>query len=124
MPFKKSLQGRADDRFPRRERHQPAAAPGAHLVAARPDAGLAVLFQLEDAVSRGRGDLWNFHFHLHPGSIRAPQVVEFLGALRRQVRGPLLVIWDRLPLHRSALVRRSVEASRGRPGSCRPMPRS
>lgn len=57
---------------------------------------------------------WNFYFQLHPGSIRAPQVVEFLDALKRQVRGPLLVIWDRLPAHRSALVRRSVEASRGR----------
>ncbi|GIW55517.1 MAG: hypothetical protein KatS3mg082_1921 [Nitrospiraceae bacterium] len=57
---------------------------------------------------------WNFYFQLHPGSIRAPQVVEFLDALKRQVRGPLLVIWDRLPAHRSALVRRYVEASGGR----------
>lgn len=57
---------------------------------------------------------WNFYFQLHPGAIRAPQVVEFLDALKRQVRGPLLVIWDRLPAHRSALVRRYVEASRGR----------
>jgi transposase len=57
---------------------------------------------------------WNFYFQLHPGSIRAPQVVEFLDALKRQVRGPLLVIRDRMLAHRSALVRRSVEASRGR----------
>lgn len=57
---------------------------------------------------------WNFYFQLHPGSIRAQQVVEFLDALTRQIRGPLLVIWDRLPAHRSALVRQYVEASRGR----------
>lgn len=57
---------------------------------------------------------WNFYFQLHPGAIRAPQVVEFLDALKRQVRGPLLEISDRLPAHRSALVRRYVEASRGR----------
>jgi hypothetical protein len=57
---------------------------------------------------------WNFYFQLHPGSIRAPQVVEFLDALKRQVRGPLLVIRDRMLAHRSALVRLSVEAIRGR----------
>ena len=57
---------------------------------------------------------WNFYFRLHPGPIRAPQGVEFPDALKRQVRGPLLVIWDRLPAHRSALVRRYVEASGGR----------
>ncbi|GIU75939.1 MAG: hypothetical protein KatS3mg004_3026 [Bryobacteraceae bacterium] len=40
--------------------------------------------------------------------------MEFLDALKRQVRGPLLGIWDRLPAHRSALVRRWVEASGNR----------
>ena len=57
---------------------------------------------------------WNFYFRLHPGPIRAPQGVEFPDALKRQVRGPLLVIRDRLPAHRSALVRRWVEASGSR----------
>jgi transposase len=72
------------------------------------------LFQLETLSAVAGATFRNFYFQPHPGSIRTPQVVEFLDALRRQVRGPLLAIWDRLPAHRSALVRRSVEASRGR----------
>ena len=32
-------------------------------------------------------------------------MVEFLGHLKRHVRGPLLVVWDRLPAHRSRVVR-------------------
>ena len=27
---------------------------------------------------------WNFYFRLYPGSVKSPQVVEFLGALVRQ----------------------------------------
>ena len=46
---------------------------------------------------------WNFYFQLHPGSIRAAQVVEFLDALRRQIRKPLLVVWDQLATHRSGV---------------------
>ena len=57
---------------------------------------------------------WNFYFQLHPGSIRAAQVVEFLDALRRQIRKPLLVVWGQLATHRSRPVRHSIEASRGR----------
>lgn len=57
---------------------------------------------------------WNFYFQLHPGTIKTPQVIEFLQALRRQIRQPLLIVWDRLPAHRSAPVRRYVESSQGR----------
>jgi transposase len=48
---------------------------------------------------------WQFYFRLYPGAIRAPQVVEFLGHLTRQIPEPLLVIWDGLPVHRSRRVR-------------------
>jgi transposase len=44
---------------------------------------------------------WNFYFQLFPKAIRSAQVIEFLGHLKRHLRGPLLVIWDRLPAHRS-----------------------
>lgn len=54
---------------------------------------------------------WQFYFRLFPGSIKAPQVVEFLRALRRQIEGPLLIIWDGLRAHRSKLVRQYVEAN-------------
>lgn len=53
---------------------------------------------------------WQFYFRLFPGSIKAPQLVAFLGALRRQIDGPLLIIWDGLKAHRSKLVRAHVEA--------------
>ena len=49
--------------------------------------------------------LLNFYFRLYPGAVKSPQVVDFLAALRRHIRCPLLVVWDRLPAHRSRLVR-------------------
>lgn len=58
--------------------------------------------------------IWNFYFRLFPGTIKAPQVVEFLEHLLRHVRGPLLVIWDGLPAHRSRLVKDFVRAHEDR----------
>ena len=46
---------------------------------------------------------WNFYFKLFPGAIKGPQIIEFLQHLMRHLRKPLLVIWDGLPGHRSAL---------------------
>jgi transposase len=43
--------------------------------------------------------------HLHPGPIRAPQVVAFLRSLRRHLPGKVLLVWDRLGAHRSRLVK-------------------
>lgn len=57
---------------------------------------------------------WNFYFRLYPGSIRAPQAVEFLTHLLRHRRGKVLVIWDGLPVHRSRLVKQFVADQRGR----------
>jgi len=53
---------------------------------------------------------WNFCFRLYPGAVRGPQVVDFLGHLLRHLKGKLLVIWDRLPCHRSRLVREYLQA--------------
>jgi hypothetical protein len=53
---------------------------------------------------------WKFYVQLHPGTIRAPQVVAFLTHLLRHVRGKLLIVWDKLPAHRSHLVRDFVAA--------------
>ncbi|HEV2423743.1 MAG TPA: hypothetical protein VGZ29_02835 [Terriglobia bacterium] len=44
---------------------------------------------------------WNFYFKLFPGSIKGPQIIEFLQYLMRHLRRPLRVIWDGLPAHRS-----------------------
>jgi transposase len=51
---------------------------------------------------------WNFYFQLFPGSVRAPQVVEFLTHLLQHLGGKLLVIWDGLPAHRSGAVQKFV----------------
>jgi len=56
------------------------------------------------------GITWRrFYFRLFAGAVNGPQAVEFLQALRRQLRCPLLVIWDGLPVHRSQVVREYVE---------------
>jgi transposase len=57
---------------------------------------------------------WQFYFRLYRGSIKAPQAVDFLGHLRRQLPGKLLIIWDGLAVHRSRIVRDYVRRTRGR----------
>lgn len=56
----------------------------------------------------------NFYFRFFDGAIKAPQLVEFLRALGRHIKGKLLVVCDGLPAHRSRLVRRCVESLDGR----------
>jgi transposase len=56
---------------------------------------------------------WNFYFRFHNGTIRGPQLVEFLKALVKHIGGKLLVIWDGLPAHRSRVVKQYVEALDG-----------
>jgi transposase len=56
---------------------------------------------------------WNFYFRLYAGAVRSPQVVDFLHALVRHIPRPLILVWDRLPAHRSRLVRDYVESLRG-----------
>lgn len=49
--------------------------------------------------------LWSFFFRIHAGSIKSAQVVEFLQALQRHLKGArLLIIWDGAPIHRSRVV--------------------
>jgi transposase len=57
---------------------------------------------------------WNFYFKLYPGSIRSPQVVEFLTHLMRHIPKKMLVIWDGVPTHRSRLVKTFVAQQNGR----------
>jgi transposase len=57
--------------------------------------------------------LLNFYFRLYPGAIKAPQVVDFLKALVRHVNRPLILVWDRLPAHRSGLVREYIQSLNG-----------
>ena len=57
--------------------------------------------------------LRNFYFRLYPDAIGGPEVVDFLQALVRHIRRPLLIVWDRLPAHRSTLVREFLAYSEG-----------
>ena len=56
---------------------------------------------------------WRFYFRMFNGSIKSPQIVEFLKALQATIGKKLLIIWDRLQAHRSKLVRAHVEAQNG-----------
>ena len=47
---------------------------------------------------------WNVYFQIFEKAIGALETVEFLLHLLRHLPGPLLIVWDRLPAHRSRLV--------------------
>lgn len=49
---------------------------------------------------------------LHRGNIRSAQLVRFLQALRRHRRRPVILLWDRLPAHRSRRVAQAVQQHR------------
>ncbi|HKN02314.1 MAG TPA: transposase [Candidatus Binataceae bacterium] len=57
---------------------------------------------------------WNFYFRLYRRTIRAPEVVNFLGHLLRHLPGKLLLVWDRSQTHRGRVVREFVTRQRGR----------
>ena len=57
--------------------------------------------------------LWNFYFQIFEKAIAKEQVVEFLANLLQQLARPLLIVWDRLPAHRSALVAEFVQFLQG-----------
>lgn len=49
-------------------------------------------------------------FQIHDDNIRTDEAVAFIRQLRRQLRRPLIIIWDRWPVHRAAAKR--IAASR------------
>jgi transposase len=51
---------------------------------------------------------YNFYFRLYKGSIKSAEVVDFLKALLRHIRGPLTIVWDRLSAHKSKLTRQYI----------------
>ena len=58
--------------------------------------------------------LFNFYFQIHNGSVKGPQVVDFLKHLQRHIPGRLLILWDGASIHRSALVRDYLASTDGR----------
>jgi transposase len=58
--------------------------------------------------------LLRFYFQIHAGSIKGPQVVQFLQQLQRHISSKLLILWDGASIHRSAVVRNYLASTRGR----------
>ena len=48
--------------------------------------------------------LWNFYFQIFDKAVAKEETVLFLAHLLECIADPLLVVWDRLPAHRSRLV--------------------
>ena len=48
--------------------------------------------------------LWNFYFQIFDKAVGKEETIDFLARLLRHIRDPLLIVWDRLPAHRSRLV--------------------
>jgi len=57
--------------------------------------------------------MWKFYFRLFPGTIKAPQCIDFLKALHRHIGRKLLIIWDGLAVHKSRMVRDYLESTNG-----------
>ena len=48
--------------------------------------------------------MWNFYFQLFEKAVAKEEVIVFLAHLMDRIASPLLIVWDRLPAHRSRLV--------------------
>ena len=56
--------------------------------------------------------LRNFYFRLYPGATRQAEAINFFKALVHHIDRPLLIVWDRLPAHRSRFVGSSSNSPR------------
>lgn len=54
-----------------------------------------------------------FVFRLHDGAIKSAQIIEFLKALRAQLKRKLLIVWDGTAQHKSRVVREYLDSTRG-----------
>ena len=55
----------------------------------------------------------SFAFRLYDGAIKSAQVVEFLKALRSQLKRRLLIVWDGAAQHKSRIVRDYLDGTNG-----------
>jgi len=56
---------------------------------------------------------WQFYFRLYEGTMRKEEVRDFVEHLWKQIHRPMLLIWDRLPGHRSRLVGEYIDTLNG-----------
>jgi transposase len=57
--------------------------------------------------------LWNFYFQIFDKAVGKEETIMFLAHLLEHLRRPLLVVWDRLPAHRSRLVGEFLDSLQG-----------
>ncbi len=55
----------------------------------------------------------NFLFRLYDGAVKSAQIVEFLKALRAQLKRKLLIVWDGAAQHKSRIVREYLDSTKG-----------
>jgi transposase len=55
----------------------------------------------------------NFLFRLYDGAVKSAQIVEFLKALRAQLKRKLLIVWDGAAQHKSRVVREYLDGTHG-----------
>ncbi len=55
----------------------------------------------------------NFVFRLQDGAIKSAQIVEFLKALRAQLKRKLMIVWDGAAQHKSRIVREYLDSTNG-----------
>jgi transposase len=58
--------------------------------------------------------VWNFYFQIFEEAIKSEQIIEFLKHLLRYIEGDILLIWDRLPAHRSKITQQFIRDQKGR----------
>ena len=58
--------------------------------------------------------VWNFYFQIFENAIKSEQIIEFLQHLLRYIDGDILLIWDRLPGHRSKVTQQFIRDQKGR----------
>ena len=56
---------------------------------------------------------WRFYFRFVDGAVNSEQIIEFLSALKRQIRRKLLIVWDGVGAHKSRRVREWLEQQHG-----------
>jgi len=57
--------------------------------------------------------LWNFYFRVFDKAVGKEETILFLADLLNYLKRPLLIVWDRLPAHRSRLVGEFLDALEG-----------
>jgi len=57
--------------------------------------------------------VWNFYFQIFEKAVGKEELIIFLAYLVRYLKPRLLIVWDRLPAHRSRLVREFLDSLGG-----------